>query len=100
MFILMKTLIVLVWLLMFLIVVYSPKGIFNYKDEVIFDATICEACLEVVLMRRLRHIPAYSRLVIFDDEKDALRTRILERILIRNPGAVLRVPQRAAIKQL
>lgn len=99
MLLLMKTLIVLVWLAMFILVVYAPKGSFAYKEEVAFDATIYGAGLEVILMRKLRRIPAYSRLVIIDDGKDHMRTRIIERMLIKNPGAILRVPLSSAINQ-
>lgn len=100
MLLLMKTLIVLVWLVMFLIVVYSPKGSSTYKNDVIFDATIYGSGLEVVLMCKLRHVPVYSRLVIFDDQKDLMRSRIIERILVRNPGTVLRVPPSEVVNQL
>lgn len=90
-----KTVIVLVWIMMFLMIVYAPKKSPWSGEEVIFDATSCGAGLEVILRNILTKIPPAARLLIIDDGSDLLRSRIIERLLIRNPGLVLRINNRS-----
>jgi len=87
MLILIKVLVVAAWLVMVLLMVFAPitKGA---EDAVILYVSDWGPEVEIEFHHTLRALPPRSQLMIVDDGTDLARSRVIERLLVRNPGVI------------
>ncbi len=85
---LIKVLVVLAWLLMVLLVIFAPSGSVDTGEEVIFYASEWGSEVEREFLRTLKTLPYKSQLMIVDDGTDLMRSQVIERLMVRNPGVV------------
>jgi|GEM_PF-1638895 len=87
-----KVLVVLTWLVMVLLLVFAPSKPRGGK-AVVFHVSDWGPEVERDFLHTLKTLPPKSQLMIVDDGTDDLRSRVLERLIIRNPGVVAVKPQ-------
>ncbi|NLW45466.1 MAG: hypothetical protein GXY92_09845 [Syntrophomonadaceae bacterium] len=83
-----KILVVLAWLVMLLMLVLAPVDLPRRGEAVVFHLSEWEPEIERDFLHTLRTLPPKSQLMVVDDGTDALSSKVIERLAVRNPGIV------------
>ena len=83
-----KIMVVLAWLVMLLMLVLAPVDLPRKGEAVVFHVSEWGPEVERNYLRTLKTLPPKSQLMVVDDGTDALSSKVIERLAIRNPGIV------------
>ncbi len=83
-----KIMVVLAWLVMLLMLVLAPVDLPRKGEAVVFHVSEWGPEVERNYLRTLKTLPPKSQLMVVDDGTDALSSKVIERLAIRNPGII------------
>jgi hypothetical protein len=90
---LIKVMVVMAWLVMVLLLVFAPTGSRGGGEAVIFHVSDWGSEVEREFLHTLKTLPPKSQLMLVDDGTDALRSQVIERLIVRHPGVIAVKPQ-------
>lgn len=85
---LIKILVILAWLGMVLLMVFTPTGSRGGGEAVIFHVSDWGPEVEREFRHTLKTLPQGSQLMIVDDGTDVMRSQVIERLIVKNPGVI------------